>query len=58
MTHSSNQNNTDAQFILGEYYYIKKFVQFDFNKAIYYLTLSANQENSNAQFLLGLIYYM
>lgn len=55
-TESANLNNPDAQFYLGQLYYIGDKVECDFEKGIYYLQLSANGNNGKASFLLGLIY--
>ena len=54
---SANQNNPEAQNILGMIYYNGKYMTRDINKAIHYLSLSANQNNPEAQNVLGMIYY-
>ena len=55
-TESANLNNPDAQFYLGQLYYIGDKVECDVEKGINYLQLSANGNNGKASFLLGLIY--
>ena len=57
LTLAANQNNSYAQFLLGDIYYEGEYITRDINKSIHYLTLAANQNNSYAQFLLGFIYY-
>ena len=53
----ADQNNPEAQLLLGKIYYEGKYVSRDINKSIHYLTLSANQGNTYAQQKLGDIYY-
>ena len=56
-TLSANQNNVEAQYMLGTIYDSSKSVNHDVKKAIYYLTLAANQNHSQAQYRLGQIYF-
>ena len=56
-TLSANQNDSYAQYYLGEIYYENNYVSCDIDKSIHYLTLSANQNNTYAQLCLGYIYY-
>ena len=49
---SSKQNNSDAQYLLGQIYYRRD----DSAKAFNYFSLSANQNNPKSQYYLGLIY--
>lgn len=52
MTLSADNNNSDAQYLLGKIYIQNKYIFQDTKKSIYYLTLSANSNNSKAQYLL------
>ena len=48
------QGNSDAQFLLGHYYYYKKY---NLLKANYWYTKAAEQGNIQAQLTLGFMYY-
>ncbi|KAK8839265.1 hypothetical protein M9Y10_032196 [Tritrichomonas musculus] len=49
---AANQNNSEAQFNLGEVYQQEN----DISKAMHYFSLAANQNNADALFKLGVIY--
>ena len=49
LTLAANQNNQDAQYLIGVFYYENQCIKPDINKQIYYLTLLANQNNYFAQ---------
>ena len=53
---AAEQNDSNAQTILGNIYYYGINVKIDINKAIKYYTLAANQNNSDAQTQLRHIY--
>ena len=55
-TLAADQNDPDAQLLLGACYLYGNNIHVDINKAIYYLTLSANHNNSAAQYAIGMLY--
>jgi uncharacterized protein len=56
-TLSSEQGNAEAQFNLGQLYFLGNGVPQNFKNAVKWFTLSAEQNDSDAQGALGLIYY-
>lgn len=53
LTLAAEQNQKNAQFILGNIYIEGKYVVRDVDKGIHYLTLAATQNQIDAQFVLG-----
>lgn len=53
---SSNNKNSDAQFLLGIIYLFDEFINKNIKKAIHYLTLSSNNQNLKSQYLLANLY--
>jgi TPR repeat protein len=55
--HLAEQNDAEAQFLIGRKYYTGKDIQKDTNEAIKWLELAATQKHTKAQFQLGKIYF-
>lgn len=54
---SAEQENSDAQYMLGECYYHGRRVAQNYSEAVEWYKKSAEQENSKAQYMLGKCYY-
>ena len=54
---SADQNNIEAEYLLGDFYYYGYIITRDYQKAFYYYKESANKGNNKAQYMLGNCYY-